>query len=75
MSGKAAVTKDAQKEDASKKLLEMLDEDDEFEEFEIDDWTAKKEEDKSDDKNWQDDWDDDLADEDFIGHLRKELKM
>jgi len=60
-------------ESSSVKLLEMLEEDDEFEEFDVQDWAPKADDD--DEHNWQDDWDDDLADDDFIGHLRKELKL
>jgi len=68
---------------AKKKLLELLEEDDEFEEFEGEGFAATQpvmggdggnEEDPSK-SLWQNDWDDDLADDNFIAHLRKELKM
>lgn len=58
----------------SKKLLMMLEEDDEFEEFETEQFAAPKD-DKEVKQKWQEDWDDDLADDDFISHLRKELKL
>ncbi|GBG25572.1 Hypothetical Protein FCC1311_017912 [Hondaea fermentalgiana] len=72
---KAAATEKGAAAENSKKLLLMLEEDDEFEEFEVDQFAAPKE-DKDDTKQkWQEDWDDDLAEDDFIGQLRKELKL
>ena len=50
----------------------MYEEDDEFEEFAAEDWTAAKE-DAEDQKLWQDDWDDDDVDDDFCKNLREEL--
>ena len=62
--------------ETKKKLLEMLEEDDEFEEFEIKDGNVfDKKDDKKEDVKWQDDWDDDFADEKFIQDLKKELKL
>jgi len=77
------------KEGESKKLIEMLEEDDEFEEFEVEgkflyhrtfcynvlslEWTKNDENEEG--CAYVEDWDDDQADEDFIGQLRKELKM
>eukprot|EP00727_Mastigamoeba_balamuthi_P002099 m51a1_g11887 hypothetical protein (75) ;mRNA; r:590070-590448 len=51
--------------------LEVLDEDDEFEEFETE-W-AEKDEDEEDKQQWEDDWDDQEAD-DFSRQLRAELQ-
>jgi 26 proteasome complex subunit DSS1 len=55
-----------------KESLEVLEEDDEFEEFE-DDWDPK-DEDQTDEKQWEDDWDDEDVDDDFSKQLRSELE-
>jgi len=54
--------------------LAMLEEDDEFEEFECDglDFGAKPAEDSVAPK-WQDNWDDEDVDDSFIDQLRSEL--
>ena len=61
-------------EEAQQPVVELLEDDDEFQEFDEEDWTPKAQGDKEE-KNWTDDWDDDLADENFISHLREELKI
>jgi len=53
--------------------LNVLEEDDEFEEFEQDNWDIRRE-DQSDIKVWEDNWDDDNIDSDFANHLRAELE-
>jgi len=60
-------------ENKSKVEVDMLHEDDEFEEFETDDWDIRKE-DQTDIKVWEDNWDDDNIDTDFANHLRQELE-
>eukprot|EP00236_Picocystis_salinarum_P002557 CAMPEP_0183826504 /NCGR_PEP_ID=MMETSP0807_2-20130328/1737_1 /TAXON_ID=88271 /ORGANISM="Picocystis salinarum, Strain CCMP1897" /LENGTH=66 /DNA_ID=CAMNT_0026071627 /DNA_START=53 /DNA_END=253 /DNA_ORIENTATION=+ len=54
------------------RAIDLLEEDDEFEEFETEDWDPK-EEDLEDVQQWEDDWDDQGADEDFSKQLRAEL--
>ncbi|KAJ2518024.1 hypothetical protein GGI11_002981 [Coemansia sp. RSA 2049] len=51
----------------------MLEEDDEFEEFEIEDWN-EDDEDKEDVTLWDDNWDDDDLEDDFSKQLRVELE-
>eukprot|EP00011_Vannellida_sp_DIVA3-517-6-12_P008950 CAMPEP_0114613166 /NCGR_PEP_ID=MMETSP0168-20121206/4992_1 /TAXON_ID=95228 ORGANISM="Vannella sp., Strain DIVA3 517/6/12" /NCGR_SAMPLE_ID=MMETSP0168 /ASSEMBLY_ACC=CAM_ASM_000044 /LENGTH=62 /DNA_ID=CAMNT_0001824163 /DNA_START=74 /DNA_END=262 /DNA_ORIENTATION=+ len=51
---------------------EILQEDDEFEEFE-DEW-AEAEVDEEDKVQWEDNWDDVDVDDDFSAALRKELQ-
>ena len=53
-------------------VVELLEEDDEFEEFEPQEWTAAAE-DVQDPDMWQDGWEDDEDDADFTAALRKEL--
>ena len=55
----------------AKSLMEAIEEDDEFEEFEPAHWAANEEE-AEDVQQWQDNWDDDM-DDDFTKHLREEL--
>jgi len=50
----------------------MLEEDDEFEEFEAESWDLTAE-DAEDQQLWQDDWDEDDAKNDFTQQLRAEL--
>ncbi|KAG8458221.1 hypothetical protein KFE25_001513 [Diacronema lutheri] len=52
--------------------LDMLEEDDEFEEFEAESWDLTAE-DAEDQQLWQDDWDEDDAKNDFTQQLRAEL--
>ena len=53
--------------------LGLLEEDDEFEEFPAEDWTAA-EEDKTDQNVWEDNWDEDDLEDDFSQQLRLELE-
>lgn len=52
--------------------LGLLEEDDEFEEFPVENWTGKDEEEK-DVNVWEDNWDDDDVEDDFNVQLRAEL--
>ena len=51
----------------------LLQEDDEFEEFEQQEWTLE-ERDAEDTTMWQDGWEDDEDEDDFTQHLRTELQ-
>ena len=53
--------------------IDLLEEDDEFEEFPTDDWDIRKE-DQTDINVWEDSWDDDNNETDFSNHLRSELE-
>ncbi|XP_077544128.1 uncharacterized protein LOC144156157 [Haemaphysalis longicornis] len=53
--------------------LGLLEEDDEFEEFPAEEWTAKAE-DSQDVNVWEDNWDDDNIEDDFSQQLRAELE-
>ncbi|CAF2062486.1 unnamed protein product [Brassica oleracea var. botrytis] len=55
--------------------MDLFEDDDEFEEFEINeaDW-VEKEEVKEVGQQWEDDWDDDDVNDDFSLQLRKELE-
>jgi|TARA_B110000091_G_C13438893_1_gene319194 hypothetical protein len=53
-------------------LADVLEEDDEFEEFEQEHWGAAKK-DESDAKQWQDNWDDDTQEDSFVTNLREQL--
>ncbi|OQS05897.1 hypothetical protein THRCLA_20496 [Thraustotheca clavata] len=58
-----------------KQVIHVVEEDDEFEEFEEQSWGAQMEEKESHIKlQWQDDWDVDQADDDFCNQLRRELE-
>ncbi|XP_012276308.1 26S proteasome complex subunit SEM1 [Orussus abietinus] len=61
------------KTDKSKVDLGLLEEDDEFEEFPAEDWTAK-DEDNEDISVWEDNWDDDDVEDDFNQQLRAQLE-
>ena len=52
--------------------VDLLEEDDEFEEFPQDDWDVRKE-DQADINVWEANWDDDKTDSEFSDHLRKVL--
>ncbi|KAK6631615.1 hypothetical protein RUM44_006144 [Polyplax serrata] len=52
--------------------LGLLEEDDEFEEFPAEDWTAKDQDDE-DISVWEDNWDDDNVEDDFSKLLKIEL--
>ena len=53
-----------------KSLMEAMEEDDEFEEFEPEHWGKDEVEEES--QQWMDNWDDDM-DDDFTKNLREEL--
>nr|QBM06237.1 26s proteasome complex subunit DSS1 [Brachionus koreanus] len=55
--------------------LGLLEEDDEFEEFEAEDWNeAAKESEDTEANLWEDNWDDDNIEDDFTIQLRNELE-
>jgi len=54
--------------------MDLLEDDDEFEEFEIDQEWDDKEEGNEAVRQWEDDWDDDDVNDDFSLQLRKELE-
>ncbi|CAL4957266.1 unnamed protein product [Urochloa decumbens] len=54
--------------------MDLLEDDDEFEEFEIDQEWNDKEEGNEAVQQWEDDWDDDDVNDDFSLQLRKELE-
>ncbi|KAJ3687949.1 hypothetical protein LUZ61_017113 [Rhynchospora tenuis] len=54
--------------------VDLFEDDDEFEEFEIDQEWDDKEEGKEALQQWEDDWDDDDVNDDFSLQLRKELE-
>ncbi|XP_076233305.1 suppressor of exocyst mutations 1 [Calliopsis andreniformis] len=61
------------KNDKVKVDLGLLEEDDEFEEFPAEDWTAV-DEDNEDISVWEDNWDDDDVEDDFNQQLRAQLE-
>ncbi|XP_033322548.1 suppressor of exocyst mutations 1 [Megalopta genalis] len=61
------------KNDKAKVDLGLLEEDDEFEEFHAEDWTAA-DEDNEDISVWEDNWDDDDVEDDFNQQLRAQLE-
>nr|XP_043617163.1 protein DELETION OF SUV3 SUPPRESSOR 1(I)-like [Erigeron canadensis] len=68
---KVATTKKEGEEEAK---IDLFEDDDEFEEFEIDhEWVAK-EDGKEVIQQWEDDWDDDDVNDDFSLQLRRELE-
>jgi len=54
-----------------KPIIEAMEEDDEFEEFEPEHWAKGQTEEES--QQWMDNWDDDM-DDDFTKNLREELQ-
>ncbi|KAI8543632.1 protein DELETION OF SUV3 SUPPRESSOR 1(I)-like [Rhododendron vialii] len=54
--------------------IDLFEDDDEFEEFEINQEWDDKEEGKEVTQQWEDDWDDDDVNDDFSLQLRKELE-
>jgi len=53
----------------------LLEEDDEFEDFPVEDWTAEESEMPGGTKHlWEESWDDDDENEDFSKQLKEELK-
>lgn len=75
----STATPSADKKDSSKQvetkqipkeILEAMEEDDEFEEFDPENWAKAQTE--QEDQMWMDNWDDDM-DDDFTKSLRAEL--
>ncbi|KAK2663792.1 hypothetical protein Ddye_002366 [Dipteronia dyeriana] len=54
--------------------IDLFEDDDEFEEFEINEEWEDKEEGKDVAQQWEDDWDDDDVNDDFSLQLRRELE-
>ncbi|KAK9926908.1 protein DELETION OF SUV3 SUPPRESSOR 1(I)-like [Rosa sericea] len=54
--------------------MDLFEDDDEFEEFEINEEWEDKEEGKEVTQQWEDDWDDDDVNDDFSLQLRRELE-
>ncbi|PKI56964.1 protein DELETION OF SUV3 SUPPRESSOR 1(I)-like [Punica granatum] len=54
--------------------MDLFEDDDEFEEFEINEVWEDKEEGQEVAQQWEDDWDDDDVNDDFSLQLRKELE-
>ncbi|CAJ2651708.1 putative 26S proteasome complex subunit sem1-1 [Trifolium pratense] len=54
--------------------IDLFEDDDEFEEFEINEKWDDKEEGKEVTQQWEDDWDDDDVSDDFSVQLRRELE-
>merc|ERR1712146_720820 len=79
MSGKGTSAKKKEEgsskgtEEKKKLVQDIIDEDDEFEEFPRENW-EKKDEDQQDEKLWEDKWDDDDVDAQFSVQLRKEIE-
>lgn len=79
-SGAAPATKATASEksvDISKetKPAAALEEDDEFEDFPVEDWTQEETEVPGDNTHlWEESWDDDDTSEDFSAQLKEELK-
>ena len=58
-----------------KNELGLLEEDDEFEEFETEDWNEIDKDGEKEELNlWEDNWDDDNVEDDFTNQLRNELE-
>lgn len=59
----------------AKKQPAVLEEDDEFEDFPVEDWTEEETQIPSGNAHlWEESWDDDDTNEDFAVQLREELK-
>ncbi len=54
--------------------LGLLEEDDEFEEFETEDWNETEKDVENEQNLWEDNWDDDNVEDDFTLQLRAELE-
>jgi len=63
---------EAAKKEETKKVYEIVEEDDEFEEFEDEGWMDRQEQ-QEDKHYWADDWDNDDVNEEFAAQLRTEL--
>ncbi len=84
MSSPAKDSKSGQKESGSKSkveitspktTLELLEEDDEFQEFDVANWEDAKLTEKEDNQLWKDDWDDDGVEDSFNEQLRAQIKQ
>jgi len=72
--GGKATTLDKASE-GSQKPAAALEQDDEFEDFPVDDWTQEDTEVPGDNTHlWEESWDDDDTSEDFSAQLKEELK-
>ncbi|KAL2067443.1 hypothetical protein VTL71DRAFT_1868 [Oculimacula yallundae] len=61
--------------DSSTKPTAALEEDDEFEDFPVENWTQEETEVPGDNTHlWEESWDDDDTSEDFSAQLKEELK-
>jgi 26 proteasome complex subunit DSS1 len=67
---KSQSSADASKKTEPKTLMEAMEEDDQFEEFESEHWGKNEIEEET--QQWMDNWDDDM-DDDFTKNLREEL--
>jgi broad specificity phosphatase PhoE len=56
-------------------LIELLEEDDEFQEFDSASWEDAKVAETEDNQLWKDDWDDDDAVDDFTEQLRAQIQQ
>ncbi|GAB2280450.1 hypothetical protein Dimus_015081 [Dionaea muscipula] len=71
----ATTTTNETKKPASEEVkLDLFEDDDEFEEFEIDLEWENNEDVKDLTQQWEDDWDDDDVNDDFSLQLRRELE-
>jgi len=70
-----AVTADPSTESKDPKPAAALEEDDEFEDFPVENWTAEETEVPADNTHlWEESWDDEDTSEDFSAQLKEELK-
>ncbi|KAM0043887.1 hypothetical protein Hanom_Chr08g00735041 [Helianthus anomalus] len=67
-------TTEQQKAATEEAKIDLFEDDDEFEEFEIGQEWDVKEEGKEVTQQWEDDWDDDDVNDDFSLQLRRELE-
>lgn len=75
MSAQLTTTSASNQPQDQKTELGLLEEDDEFEEFEAEDWNESAKESEETEKNlWEDNWDDDNIEDDFTIQLRNELE-
>ncbi|KAG9229262.1 DSS1/SEM1 family-domain-containing protein [Amylocarpus encephaloides] len=72
---KAAVADKSAESAKDVKLAAALEEDDEFEDFPVENWTKEDTEVPGDNTHlWEESWDDDDTNEDFSAQLKEELK-
>ena len=69
----SATAKKAVEKEAPKTTLELLEEDDEFQEFDGATWEDAKAANKEDGQLWKDDWDDDDNEDTFSAQLRAQI--